>query len=804
MAGSSNAASAGDFYNDKFNKTNMKRIITLILACLTCFTAMASNDTIKAPRPKVGIVLGGGGAKGSAHIGVLKYIEEIGIPVDYVVGTSMGSIIGGLYSLGYSPDEMQDLISNLDWSVYITNSVDRRNLSSAEKRRRSSYLFSIPFNTGELNEKTESKSGRSILSTLPESFMNGSTLLNLFNSLCVGYQDSMDFNNLPIPFACIATELTSGEEVIIRNGRFAEAIRASMAIPGVFDPMTINGKHLIDGGLVNNFPTDRCREMGADIIIGIEVAQGLVTDPEQLKSLPQLLAQLKNIAVKGHNEENRKLCDVYIQPNVSDYGMLSFNAEAIDSLVNRGYRDAQAFHDRLQAIKKYIDSFQPTVKTLHAPKASYIGNDSINIRFINMENVSFKEANWLMRKGNLKTNSTIHFSDVEEAVNTYRGIGNFSSINYELHPVDFINDTSTFNTYDLDITFTPSEPHVVDLGFRYDTEESASILFNIGLNQRKLSGLKANLSLCLGYNNWINATATLANLSLANISIAYDFRMIHPNTWELDPANFGQNSFVLTNNLFYQNRFRIYISEFHLRHIQAALGFESERISYYQKPNNMFFVDDSSDNPSYANASFGPFTKLRYDDLDDAYFATKGIEASLEAHWRMDHQFKDSIGNPLPSNFADIFLYVKGYLSRQKFTFIPQLYSRMLFGKNSLYTYHNNIGSNIFGRIYDYQLPFIGLNHCANLPAEYKNIFLGRLDMRYNFYKKNYITAIVNYARTSPEIKYVFNNDYSWGTWGAGLMYSYNSIIGPISFQVHWMNNTNQPWGAYLNIGYVF
>ena len=784
----------------------MKRAIIMILACLTCFSAMATNDTIRPPRPKVGIVLGGGGAKGSAHIGVLKYIEEMGIPVDYVVGTSMGSIIGGLYSLGYSPDEMQELISDLDWSVYITNSVERNNMSSAEKKRRSTYLFSVPFNTGELNSKTENTPSNPLLSSLPESFMNGSTLLNLFNSLCVGYQDSIDFNNLPIPFACIATELTTGEEVIIRNGKFPEAIRASMAIPGVFDPITIDGKQLIDGGLVNNFAADRCREMGADIIIGIEVAQGLVTDPEKLKSLPQLLAQLKNIAVKGHNEDNRKLCDVYIQPNVSDFGMLSFNATAIDSLVKRGYRDAHAFHDQLQAIKDYIDNYQPTAKTLPATKAEYIGNDSINIRFVNMRNVSANEAKWLMRKGNLETGTTIHFRNVEEAINTFRGIGSFKSITYELHPVDFENDSAHIKTYDLSINFTHSEPHVVDLGFRYDNEESASILFNVGLNQRKLSGLKANLSLCLGYNNWANATATLASLSLANINVSYDFRMMHPNVFELDDSNPNSvgNEFVLTNNLFYQNRFRIYISEFHLKHIQASVGIESERISYYQKPNNMFYFDAESDNRSYAYASFGPYTKLKFDNMDDAYFATKGVDAMLEAHWRFDHQFKDSIGNPMPSNFADICLYAKAYLTCKKITFIPQFYSRIIIGENKLYAYHNNIGSNIFGRIYDYQLPFIGLNHATDLTDAMKCVHVARLDVRYNFRKKSYLTAMVNYGRASAELPCLFINDYSDDSFGAGLMYSYNSIIGPVSFQVHWLNDTDQPWGAYINIGYVF
>ena len=786
----------------------MKRTFTLLLASLLCISAIASNDTIKAPRPKVGVVFGGGGAKGSAHIGVLKYIEEMGIPVDYVVGTSMGSIIGGLYSLGYSPDELQTLISNLDWSVYITNSVKRKNLSSSEKERRSTYLMSIPFSSGELGDKTEnakSEVSTSLLSSLPESFMNGSMLLNLFNSLCVGYQDTMDFNNLPIPFACIATDVTTGEEVIIRKGRFAEAIRASMAIPGVFDPVTIDGKYLIDGGLANNFPTDRCREMGADIIIGIEVAQGLVTDPQKLQSLPQLLAQLKNIAVKGHNEENRKLCDVYIQPNVSDYGMLSFNAEAIDSLVNRGYRDARKFHDQLLAIKDYIDSFQPTQKTLHAPKARYIGNDSIYIRFINMENVSYQEANWLIRKGGLKNESTITFDDIQEAINTYRGVGCFSRINYVLHPVDFENDTARIKSYDLNIAFSTYAPHVFDMGFRYDTEESASILFNLGLNQRKLSGIKANLALCVGYNNWLNATATLANLSFVNISMAYDFRMIRPSTWTLEESlqKDGGNTFLMTNNMFFQNRFRIYVSEFHLRYLKAAVGIESERINYYQAPKNAYWGSSFKDEEHYSNASYGPFTKLKFDNLDNAYFATEGIATSLEAHWRLDHLLKDPDGGNLKSNFGDFCFYIKGYLSKNRFTFIPQLYSRAIVGDNYLYAYHNNIGSNIFGRNYDYQLPFIGLNHSTDLTDSYKCLHVGRFDLRYNFYKKNYITAMVNYARATVELEDLFNKDFAFSTWGAGLMYSYNSIIGPISLQVHWVDYAN-PWGAYINIGYEF
>lgn len=782
---------------------HLRQILTIALVCLTCIQAMAINDTIKPPRPKVGIVLGGGGARGAAHIGVLKYIEEMGIPVDYVVGTSMGSIIGGLYSLGYSPDEMQNLISELDWSVYITNAVDRSNLSSSEKKRKSSYLFSVPFNTGSFVDKTGDNGediSKTLLSSLPESFMNGSTLLNLFNSLCVGYQDTINFNNLPIPFACIATDLKTGDEVMLRQGKIAEAIRASMAIPGVFDPITIDGRQLIDGGLANNFPTDRCQEMGADILIGIEVAQGLVQDPNKLKSLPQLLAQLKSIAVKGHNEENRQLCDVYIQPDINNFGMLSFNAEAIDSLVKIGYASATQFHDQLEAIKKHIDSYHPSTKTLHAPKARHIGNDSLYLRFVNMENVSFKEAAWLMRKGGLESGSKIHYNNIQEAIDIYRGTGDFSKINFTTKPVDFVNGTDSVEAYDLFIDFTPSEPHVVDLGFRYDSEESASILFNIGLNQRKLSGLKSNVSFCLGYNNWVSATATLAGLSLANFNIAYDLKMIRPQTWEYGSST---SNFITSNNIFYQNRFKFYISEFHFQHMQMAMGIESERIAYDQTPGTVQYVDSITGDNRFTNASFGPFARLKYDDLDNAYFATKGIAAEIDIHWRMDNKYKSlETGDLKPSNFGDFFFYVKGYMTRNKFTFIPQIYSRTIIGENNQYAYCNFIGSNMYGRTYDYQLPFIGINHSIDL-IDNKNVQIGRFDFRYNFYKKNYLTAIINYAWISQDFLSIFKPT-SFGVIGAGLMYSYKSIIGPISFQVHWQDYTDKPFGAYLSIGYDF
>ena len=225
-----------------------------------------TNDTIRPPRLKVGVVLGGGGAKGAAHIGVLKYLEEIGLPIDYVAGTSMGSIIGGFYSLGYTPDELIRLISDMKWSEYIGNKIDRPMMSEEMRQRNSTLLLQVPFSHESLVDK---KKNSSFISQLPSAYVNNSSLVNLFNDLCVGYQEEMDFNDLPIPFACVATDMVTGKEVVLRSGSISTAMRASMAIPGVFAPITIGDKVLVDGGLVNNFPADVLREMVADIIIGV-------------------------------------------------------------------------------------------------------------------------------------------------------------------------------------------------------------------------------------------------------------------------------------------------------------------------------------------------------------------------------------------------------------------------------------------------------------------------------------------------------------------------------------------------------
>ena len=285
----------------------MKRCLVWLFLCIfLCPSGMAE-------RKKVGLVLSGGGAKGIAHIGVIEVLEKAGIPVDYVVGTSMGSIVGGLYAIGYDIQVLDSMVRNQNWSFLLSDKVYRDNLSFPEKEMTEKYILSFPFGRGKENR-------------MPAGFVSGQNVYHLFSDLTVGYHDSLNFEELPIPFACVAANIIDGKEVVLKQGDLVQAMRASMAIPGVFTPVHLDSLILVDGGIVNNFPVDVAKAMGADIIIGVDVQSDL-KKAEQLNSLPGVMGQLIHLLCMNKFEENLKLTDLYIKPDLNEYSAASFNQE---------------------------------------------------------------------------------------------------------------------------------------------------------------------------------------------------------------------------------------------------------------------------------------------------------------------------------------------------------------------------------------------------------------------------------------------------------------------------------------------
>ena len=768
----------------------MRKLYLLLALLSTALFLQAQTDTIRPPRLKVGVVLGGGGAKGAAHIGVLKYMEEMGIPIDYVAGTSMGSIIGGCYAMGYTPDELAELIANMNWSEYIGNSIDRSLMSEEARQRSSAFLLQVPFS---LESLFDSESNESFLSQLPSAYVNNASLVNLFNNLCVGYQEEMDFNDMPIPFACVATDLASGEEVVLRSGSVPTAMRASMAIPGVFSPVTIGDRVLVDGGLVNNFPADVLREMGADIIIGVEIVSAKDITAKDLQSLPQVLGQLVSNSTSSKRKENREMCNVYIVPNVTGYGMLSFTPEAIDTLVGRGYKIANQYHEQLQAIKNAVDASagQPVNKTLRAPRAENLANGPVLIRSITINNVTDKQSRWLIRKGQLQVDERYNEDDIERAIKVYRGTGCFDEVTYQIKETDSIHSTRQLSdSYTLNINMKPAQPNVVGLGVRYDTEDGAALLFHLGMNEKKFGGVKFNTNIKLSYSPKVNFSLTYAVPSLASFSAAYDYRNEHFRMLvENDKAN---------NLQYHQYKASGYISQFHLLNMSTKVGLSYTKTRFDL---STFAGEGTYDTIMFVpNTLITPFVNLEYDNLDNAYFAKHGIKAGLTGRYHLDKKYN------FRQNYLDIAYTFQSYLTpgNGRFTIIPQVYGRVTTGYPDYFNLYVFCGSDNPERHFESQMPFVGLTSVEYLGEEGCVL---RCDLRYNFFKSHYLTAMYNYAANWKMLFLTgdFSEVFYRRIQGAGLKYSYNSPVGPVSLTAHWARLYGEnSFGAYFSFGYTF
>ena len=278
----------------------MKHFIIILFVTLAFVLPTAGQDA--QPRKKVALVLSGGGAKGVAHIGVLKVLERAGIPIDIITGTSMGSIVGGLYACGNDAMRLDSIVRSQDWSIVLSDRDNLRYQSLKEREQHNTYALSTSLR---LKKKKTSIGG---------GFIIGKNIGKLLRTFTYPYNDSIDFDTLPIRFACVATDVVDNSEIVFHRGVLSEAMRASMSIPGAFAPVRKDNQVLVDGGLRNNYPADIAKEMGADYIIGVSVASKQRT-AKQLGTTGDILLQIVDFNCKNKFDENMAITDIPINVN---------------------------------------------------------------------------------------------------------------------------------------------------------------------------------------------------------------------------------------------------------------------------------------------------------------------------------------------------------------------------------------------------------------------------------------------------------------------------------------------------------
>lgn len=726
----------------------MLKKLLLLLLIITCpfITTGQSSE-----RPKVALVLSGGGAKGFAHLGVLKVLEEEKIPIDIIVGTSIGSIVGGLYAIGYTADDIIKLAREGNWPVLLSDFVPRRELDQTSKTEQQRYVISLPV--------AENK-----FPALPNGMVNGQNVLNLFCGLMANLPEYTDFTKLPIPFACVGTDLETGREIVMTEGFLPTAIFTSMAIPGVFVP----GKHdsylLVDGGLVNNFPTDVAKRMGADIIIGVDLRKDLYPANE-IGSLDKLTNQIINFYSLKKDSINNSICDVIIRPDITGYNTSSFNSQALDTLMVRGTNSALAVVDQIRdlKLKHKLEYKTVPVELIEQQKWKITG-----IRFSGNYSMS---DNLLTNMINKTFPNEYSYEDIKQSINSLYGMGVFKRVYFKL---DDDKNGKILHFY-----IEEGKAWNLNIGMRLNTRSGISVVLNsTRKDYTKIFGL-LSFTTDISANPGFSVLAELDKEKLPKIAIQAD-------------GNFNQATiFTSKNNYFdtklYTTSLKLFTYQPFLRHSIIGGGVKQE---FYG--GEIFNVNGQL--PNYSSAGGGKFfyhlySYYHYDSLNDYYFPTKGTELHTEFSLTEDLVF--DIINPIwmLKNRSAI------ALSKQS-TLMLNAYARTLFSDVPLQL-GNFIASKDYEVRFNHHLPFYGL---PSFWSTGKNTFIGCIEYRANIYKKHHVTLAANLLFHNDE----FNRFSTYKSIiGGGITYSYKSPFGPVEFTIGYSDAYNK-LTASANIGCWF
>lgn len=699
----------------------------LLSPFIPCLGAIERQE--ERPRPKVAVVLAGGGAKGLAHIGALKVLEEAGIPIDIVVGNSMGSIVGGLYAIGYSPTEMDTVVRQTDWIQLLLDAPDYGNKHLAARKLNESYQLRLALDP----DRQNIRSGRA-------GIIRGNNIEQLLKNLTMAYPDSIDFNQLPLPFACNATEVMRGSVYEFHSGTLVKAMRSSMAIPGVFTPVEMDSLLFVDGFVTNNYPVDVAKRMGADIVIGCDLVS--TTPPqERYKNLLDLVTHMIDISSTSQYEENIRQSNIYIDIDVTEFSSASFGATEIDSLIVRGERRArQRLPEIIELRDKLLQEYGPF-------------------------ELAYKHA---QAQRQLLLQNTIQESAQEsptDSVQTKVKTNLFSKIQR-----NYLNSS-------------------VNMGARFDNDEYASVQ------------LAAHLKISQKHHLYGSVYARLGQRLLGRAQLVHSFSSssligINGTLEHADIQYFSHGSRVadMTTN---HQQVQLFVGQNH-HDVQFTFGLKYNWHYFSDILVRESVADLAPELEGKHENYFAYFVQAEYNTLDSRYFSTRGnrVQGSIEIITDNLYQFEGNNAIPtLSLSWNGAFTIGRGL------TLQPHASGRILLSNDTEVpvTLHNVVGGFQEGMKVSHQLTMAGL---PSLEIFNENVFASAgIGIQQHLWGKNYLQGAIDGGTYGSQIKHNLSHDGF--TWGTQLGYSYNSIAGPISLIGYWSERTKQI-KLMFNMGYCF
>ena len=715
---------------------------------------------------KVGLVLSGGGAKGFAHIGVLKTIDSLGIRIDHVAGTSMGAIIGSMYAAGYSGKQLDSIFDDLNFDDVINDNIPRAARTFYEKEQSEKYAITLPFDNFKVS--------------LPTAISKGQNLFNLLAKLTMHVNDIEDFNQLPIPFFCIATDAETGESVILDKGNLAQSVKASGALPSLFQPVYINDRMLIDGGVTNNYPIEELKTKGVDVIIGVDVQDDLY-DRQDLKSAPDILLQINNYRTIRDMKIKTKLTDVYIKPNIKDFNVVSFSEGG--RIIKNG---EEAALNKLDLLKDIV------LKQTKQPNPSLPTGelDSLKINNIVINGNNNYTRSYILGKLKLKYNQTVSYKDFINGVNNLVATHNFDDFSYQFKTEKI--------GYKLIANIKESESKTfLKVGLHYDDLYKSAVLLNLTHKRLFTNNDVTSIDFILGDNvrynfeyyidkgfYWSIGVNSRFNTFSKNVSAALLLSDSELETTSLNKIEVDLKDF--TNQFYLQTLFR---KDFRLR-----MGTE---LKYLKFDSETFLEDINDEETIFENSHYlSLFGNLKHDTYNNKYFPSKGFYFNGDFNlYLYSSDYNDDF-----SEFSIAKAEI-GYA----FKIAPKLTANLStnggfkIGDDStsslnfaLGGYGNNFINNF--------IPFYGYDYISLTGNSFVK---GTISLDYQIFKKNHILFASNFGNVEDDLfetgEWFTDPDYS----GYSLGYSLETFLGPIETKYSWSPETKQGnW--FFNLGFWF
>lgn len=748
---------------------------SFIIAILLLFFLNTNVFAQKEPskEPKVGLVLSGGGAKGLAHIGALKIIDSLGVRIDYIAGTSMGAIIGSLYASGYSGKQLDSIFKNVDFDKILNDEIPRDAKTFYERENHEKYAIVLPFDHFKMH--------------LPSALSRGQNTFNLLSKLTLHVNDVEDFSKLPIPFFCIATNIETGQPVVLDKGNLAQSVKASGAFPSLFEPVTIDEQLLIDGGVTNNYPIDELRAKGMDVIIGVDVQDGLA-NRNDLSSAPAILFQINNFRTINDMKIKAPKTDIYIKPDITKFNVVSFDDGA--KIIENGEIAAKLKISQLSELAGKQTKKTPNFVKLKTP-------DSLQINQILFKGLSNYTISYALGKLKFKQNEKISYDRFISGANNLVGTNNFDSFTYKLVP-----SISNENIHGYDLHAEVKETNkttFLKFGLHYDGLYKSALLANITKNQILFKSDAASLDLIVGdnvrynfeyyidkgyywsvglssrYNEFDKAVSAAALLSDQDVTAA------GVNKLDMKVTD-------VTNKIFVQTQYK--------NDLTLTLGAQHKR---YKITSETVLPSANQNKTTFEKSDYvGTFANLRFDSFDNKYYPNSGLYFN--------------------SDF-NLYLYSSDYNNNftQFSTITASLgYAHALTNRLSAHV-STGAGAKINGKDYAY-LDFVLGGYANNFINNFKTFYgydylsisgdsfiQGTINLDYEVINKHHITLAANFANvednlfSSEDIDWFSLPDYS----GYALGYGIETFLGPIEAKCTYSPETKESYW-FFNLGFWF